>query len=610
MTHEPPPAADGKIFADSGGRIPLKPERERGFADSTGERLTVHSEPEPTWLRRPANQPGAWAATRGLLLAAGLLALWAHAASGQQVVPSDGPTMPAAQPTLAEPEEPLPQLAPAFHDSRPEELPRLAEESTAETVPPGKPEFDPAKTERLPPLASPAAEQLFPVDLCVVLQLADGRNPAIGLAREAIRENLALQQAASVLLLPTLRAGGNYHGHTGNLQEQNGTILTLTQQSLYYGGGAGALSASTVAFPAVQIFSHLGDAYFEPLAARQRTTASQFNARATANTQLLEVTTFYLRLVSAEAQFEIYRQSRVDMDDVVRGTAAFAEIGQGRKADADRAATEARLLQSQQLTAEENVAVAAARLSGALNLDPSTRLRAMGGPIPVVELVDKSYTMQELEQIALDRRPELAARNAEVAVQETRVRQEKTRPLLPTVSVGFSGGVFGGGSDLTMPFFGRFDGRSDFDVIAFWSAQNLGIGNIAITSNRRAQRDQAWGERLRTLNLVRREVADAFALSQAQQRNVAVARRRLETAETGYREDLLRIRGGQGLPIELLDSLQRLVTARQAIVAAVIGYDEAQFRLFVALGQPPMVALPSARAFCETPAATARQVTQ
>jgi outer membrane protein TolC len=529
----------------------------------------------------------------------------------------------------AGPVEPLPRLSAASDDSPPEEMPRLAEGHAAEAVPPGKPDleplkavpsagpglesskmvppgepgFDPAKTERLPPLAIPEAERLFPVDLCLVLRLADDRNPAIGLAREAIRENLALQQAASVLLLPTLNAGGNYDFHTGNLQRAGGTILSLDRQVLYGGGGAGAIVAGTVTVPAIQIYSHLGDAYFEPLAARQRTAASQFDAQAAANTQLLEVTTFYLRLLAAEAEFEIYAKSRIDMDDVVRGTRAFAEIGQGRKADADRAVTEARLLQSQQLAAEEHVVVAAARLSGALNLDPATRLRAMGGPIPVVELVNKNYTLPELEQIALERRPELAARNAEVEMQETRVRQEKTRPLLPTVSVGFSGGVFGGGSNLTMPLFGSFGGRSDFDVIAYWSARNLGIGNLALTSNRRAQRDQVWGQRLRTLNQVRREVADAFARSQAQSRNVAVARQRLETAEAGYRQDLLRIRGGQGLPIELLDSLQRLVTARQAIVAAVIGYDEAQFQLFVALGQPPMVALPSAQALCEQPPA-------
>jgi outer membrane protein TolC len=548
---------------------------------------------------------------RWLALATGLLAPWTPSAFGQQFQAFRAPSWEAGNSVSTGSTLEPPTAAPTADNAQPEDmpLPQLAE-GGSEPVPPGAPTFEPPPTERLPTVAILEADQVFPVELCIVLRLADFRNPAIGLAREAIRENLALQQAASVLLLPTLRAGGNYRNHTGNLQQPTGNILSVSQQSLYYGGGAGAVGASTVAFPAVQIYSHLGDAYFEPLAARQRTTASQFDARATANTQLLEVTTFYLRLVAAEAEFEIYTKSRIDMDAVVRGTGAFAEIGQGRKADADRAMTEARLLESQQFAAREHVLVAAARLSGALNLDPSTRLRAMGGPIPIVDLVDKNYTLDELEGIALERRPELAARNAEVAMQETRVRQEKTRPLLPTLSVGFSGGVFGGGSNLTMPLFGRLDGRSDFDVIAFWSAENLGVGNWALASNRRAQRDQAWGQRLRALNLVRREVADAFALSRAQARNLAVANQRLATAEAGYREDLIRIRAGQGLPIELLDSLQRLVAARKAIVSAVIGYDEAQFQLFVALGQPPMVALPSAKALCESPSTTARQLTE
>ena len=53
------------------------------------------------------------------------------------------------------------------------------------------------------------------------------------------------------------------------------------------------------------------------------------------------------------------------MQEVVRSTANFAVIGQGRQADADRALTELRLLQSQRMAAEERVAVAAAELSGA-----------------------------------------------------------------------------------------------------------------------------------------------------------------------------------------------------------------------------------------------------
>ncbi|HTU26785.1 MAG TPA: TolC family protein [Pirellulales bacterium] len=469
----------------------------------------------------------------------------------------------------------------------------------SESLPDKQPLLRQPPLQRLPDTGLTNPDTVYPVDLCIVLRLADGRNPTIGLAREMIRENLALQRAASVLLLPTLNGGGTYVGHAGDLQRSTGAILDVSRQSFYYGGGAQVWGSGTVNIPAVMIYSHLGDAYFEPLAARQRTRMSEFDARATANTQLLDVTTFYLRLVAAEANLQIYQVSRRDMDEVVRGTGAFAEIGQGRRSDADRALTEARLLDSQELAVEERVVVAAARLSGALNLDPSTRLRARGGEIPIVDLVDGSYTLAALQQIAYENRPEIAARNAGVAMMETRVKQEKTRPLLPTVAIGFSGGVFGGGSNLVMPLFGRFDGRSDFDAMAYWSAENLGVGNLALTRNRRAQRDQAWGERMRTVNRVRREVSDAYAASQAQTRNLAVARERLAAAEQGYQEDLARIRGGQGLPIELLDSLQRLVAARQAVVASAIGYDEAQFRLFVALGQPPTVALPRAQALCE-----------
>ncbi len=81
----------------------------------------------------------------------------------------------------------------------------------------------------------------------------------------------------------------------------------------------------------------------------------------------------------------------------------------------------------------------------------------------------------------------------------------------------------------------------------------------------------------------------------AGRREIDVQTARLAVAEAGFREELARIRGGEGLPIELLDNLTRLVSGRQAIVAAIAAYDQAQFRLFVALGQPPTLALSNAQ---------------
>ena len=43
----------------------------------------------------------------------------------------------------------------------------------------------------------------------------------------------------------------------------------LLWEAIYAGAGARTLAAETVAIPGLRIFSHLGDALFAPLAARQ-----------------------------------------------------------------------------------------------------------------------------------------------------------------------------------------------------------------------------------------------------------------------------------------------------------------------------------------------------
>jgi outer membrane protein TolC len=309
---------------------------------------------------------------------------------------------------------------------------------------------------------------------------------------------------------------------------------------------------------------------------------------------LLEVATAYLDLLGAEGRLAILRQSELDFGEVARLTSEFARTGQGRPADADRARTDLLLLHTQEQAAEEAVAVAAARLARLLNTDPAERLRIANGPVQVVGLVDPSLCLEQLIQMALRNRPEMGAGNAAIAAAGFRLRQEKVRPFVPLLAVGYSAGEFGGGSDLVHPEFGRFGGRADFDVLAVWTLQGAGLGNLARIKGRRAEMDAAESELVVTINRIRREVAAAAALSAARLRDVEVNQRRVETALQGFRLDLTRIRGAQGLPIEVLDSARLLVDARQAFLAAIIGYDQAQFQLFVALGQPPELALPNA----------------
>src|SRR5579864_656954 len=120
------------------------------------------------------------------------------------------------------------------------------------------------------------AAPIYPIDLGAALRLAEVENPEIAQARAAILAALAVQQGARALMLPSLNAGTNYHGHTGNLQRSSGTIFNLSEQSLYVGGGARVLAAETVGVPAVSIASPLADAIYAPLAARQRLDGARF----------------------------------------------------------------------------------------------------------------------------------------------------------------------------------------------------------------------------------------------------------------------------------------------------------------------------------------------
>ena len=424
------------------------------------------------------------------------------------------------------------------------------------------------------------------IDLGLALRLAGATNPTIALAQEQVNEALAGQLAARALLLPSVNVGGNVRVHRGVLMSGPGLVFPVSSQSLYLGAGTGAVGSGTLAFPGARLFAHLGDAAFEPLAAAQRVAASRSEAGAVQNDILRDVATAYLDLVGAEATLAVLREGEAELAEVVRLAGVYAEKGQGRAGDANRALANADLLRRDVRRGEEEIAVASARLCRLLSLDPATRLRTPGGPVEVVRLVPENQDLPTLVALAGQARPEVSARAAELAQAQTRVRQERVRPWLPTVSVGYSRGAFGGGSDRVASNFGSLAGRSDFDVAAFWTVENLGVGNRARVRRAGAEVGQAVAEYNVTLNRVSREVAEAFTESEAAAVQLTLAEAATRLADEGFALERERIRQGEGRPLEVLDSFRQRLDSRRERVRAAVAFDAAQFRLLAAVGQP------------------------
>ena len=254
-------------------------------------------------------------------------------------------------------------------------------------------------------------------------------------------------------------------------------------------------------------------------------------------------------------------KNRVRPPDRARLTAPTPTPG-GRQADADRAGVELRKRDAELAQAEGVTLTASARLCQLLSLDPAMRLKPIDGWVVPASLVPDPIPLSELLAIALLQRPELAARRSEVQTALYELSLAKVLPFAPNVILGFSSGQFGGGSNListppgfissdgqlhTGPRFGNFDGRSDFDVVVFWTFRNMGVGNVALFRAADSRVKQSRLRELETLNAVRAEVAESHARVAARFLQIDAAEKAVQASTEAYSEDLTRIKGGQRL---------------------------------------------------------------
>jgi len=136
-------------------------------------------------------------------------------------------------------------------------------------------------------------------------------------------------------------------------------------------------------------------------------------------------------------------------------------------------------------------------------------------------------------------------------------------------------------------------GRSDFDAFVVWNFQGLGFGNRAQVRRADAVMGQSIARYDSAVNQIRREVTEAQAEARAAARQFELSKNALDVAEEGFKLESERIKQFQGRPIEVLDSFQQLLDARQELFRAVVAFDIAQFRLFVAVGSTPLDGAPA-----------------
>jgi outer membrane protein TolC len=425
--------------------------------------------------------------------------------------------------------------------------------------------------------------------LPTALGLANARAIDIALASQRVQVAAAELERAKVLWLPTVYLGADYYRHDGQIQNTDGTIFGTSKSSLLAGAGPSAVFA-------------FADAIFAPLAARQVVRAREASLQAAANDTLLAVAEAYFNVQQARGELAGAEDAAGRAKELVRRAEALSTKGLAPPLEAVRARTELADRVQDVETAREHWRVASAELARVLRLDASALVLPLEPPQLRITLVALDHPVDELIPVALTNRPELAAQQALVQATLQRLRQERIRPLVPSVLLRgastpvlqgtLGGGVFGGGRNGNLS---NFSARSDFDLQVLWEFQNLGFGNRALVKERWAENQQAILELFGTQDRVAAEVAQAYAQAHSAARRAKEAesqvRDALDSVEKNF-EGLSHTKQAGNLillvirPQEVVAAVQALERAYSRYYGAVADYNRAQFRLYRALGHP------------------------
>jgi outer membrane protein TolC len=427
----------------------------------------------------------------------------------------------------------------------------------------------------------------LPINLPTALRLSGSRALDVALAATRIQVAAAELERANVLWLPTVYLGIDYFRHDGQIQDVAGNVFGTSKSAFMAGAAPFAVFAVT-------------DALFAPLAARQTVRARQAEFQAAANDSLLAVAEAYFNVQEARGNLAGALDAVDRAEKMVKKTESLGE-GLVSRVEVVRTRTELSRRRAVAQAAWERWRTASADLARLLRLDPAALVIPVEPPHLRVTLVGHETGVDELIALGLTNRPELAANQALVRATLQRLRQERLRPLVPSVLLRgastnpagtLAAGVFGGGLNEDLS---HFSARSDFDIQLLWEWQNLGFGNRALVNARRSEHQLAILELFRTQDRVAAEVAQAYAQAVSAAARVAETTQELkdavESANKNYEGSqetkqvgntfLLLIR-----PQEVLQSVQALAQAYTDYYGAVADYNRAQFRLYRALGRP------------------------
>ena len=464
-----------------------------------------------------------------------------------------------------------------------------------------------------PSVVTPMYQELFRVDLSAVVELARMDNLDIAQAREQVELMKGRYQSAVGAAFPVIAPTALFEHVEGTVRATEGNLV---------GVGFNTFQPSIV----VEWIINPGQVIYNIIAAKKRMWATEQREQAVIIEILRTAVSQYYDLILAQSQIAAAQQSVAESQELLRITQIRSQIGTGVPADDLRA--QASLAERRQVMARalNTFYQASVALTLTLRLDATVTLVPNAEKIEPTELVRSDLDIEELLELAVVFRPDLAS----VRTLAEAAADDRGATWWGALGVGLGasyqyGGITGqannvvGGQGVpsnlvlnpfspTGSFSGnpltnglikegllrgsrRADGKRDqtynftdqqrASARAGWRFSMSMFGDLKSAS---ASQRQAALEAQRQLDQVRAQVVRAAQASQTNRELIGLASQQVVAAVEALRLTQANLQAGTMTTLDVLQAQDAASQARLSYAEAVVHYNQSQVDLLAALG--------------------------
>ncbi|HEX4795742.1 MAG TPA: TolC family protein [Humisphaera sp.] len=412
----------------------------------------------------------------------------------------------------------------------------------------------------------PMYTTLLAIDLPAVMKVAAAQNIDIERAKQNVVANRGRYEASVENIAPVIAPSFAFEHLEGVNRAVTGQAVAANFNSYLP-----AIAAQWVLNP--------GKVIYDIIASKKRLQASQQDEKSIVLETTRAAGVQYYELVLAQTKVQVARQAELEAEELIRIETLRLTAGTGLPADQLRAQAALSARQQDLALALNAFYQASINLSLILHLDASVTLVPSPREIPQTTLVREDLTIEQLLDLAMQTRPDLAAARSFAEAAGADRSATLWGGIGPQLQAGYQ---YGG---LATHVSGQNSSLHEQQHATASVGWNLALSTFGQMKTAGAVEQQSLLDVQRRMDEVRAQVVRSSQDSKTSSQIVPIARQQLDAASEALRLAQANLAAGTMLTLDVLQAEDAVNEARLRYASAVARYNQAQINLLAAVGR-------------------------